>query len=96
MNKRSIAVMHRRKVLLAKISTQREQLSDLARRWQPVLQMADRGLQAAGFMRRHPVLLAGLAGLVVVRRSGVQGLLKNTWRFVRAWRYVSTLSKKLS
>ena len=96
MNKRSLAVMERRQLLLAKISGQRVQLSDLARSWRPVLHVADQGLQAVSFMRRHPVLLAGLAGLAFVRRSGVQGLLKNTWRLWRAWRYLNTLAKKIS
>lgn len=95
MNKRSLAVMKRRQLLLAKISGQREQLSDMARRWQPALHVADQGLQAVSFMRRHPVLLAGLAGLAVVRRSGVQGLIKNTWRLWRTWRYVSMFSKNI-
>ena len=96
MSKRSLAVMQRRRLLLAKISGQREQLSEIAQRWQPVLHVADQGWQAMKFMRRHPVLLAGLAGLAVLRHSGVQGLVKNSWRLWRTWRYVSTLSKNIS
>ena len=94
MNKRHLAVMERRRFLLAKISGQREQISNMPRHWQPALQVADQGMQVARFVRRHPVLLAGVAGLIVVRRSGVQGLLKNSWRLWRLFRYVGELAKK--
>lgn len=96
MRKRKLLVMQRRRLLLAKISGQREQLSDMTRRWQPALHVADQGWRAVNFMRRHPVLLVGLAGLAVLRRSGVTGLVKNSWRVWRTWRYVSALSKKIS
>ncbi|MFA6971481.1 MAG: YqjK-like family protein [Gallionella sp.] len=95
MGKRRLAVMQRRQVLLEKIAIQREQLAEIGSRWQPGLQVADQAVLAMGFMRSHPVLLAGLAGLVVVRRRGLAGLLRGTWRVWKAYRFAREFSKKI-
>ncbi len=96
MGKRRFEVMQRRQALLAKISDQRGQLAELATRWQPALRLADQAVAAVNFLRVHPVLVAGLAGLVVVRRNGLAGLVKGVWRIVKAYRYVSNFSKKMA
>lgn len=96
MDRRKFEVMQRRQALQAKISAQREQLGELATRWQPALRMADQAVVAVNFIRVHPVLLAGLAGLLVIRRNGLSGLVKGVWRTWKAYRYVSDLSKKMT
>ncbi|MDO9053342.1 MAG: YqjK family protein [Gallionella sp.] len=96
MDKRKFEVMQRRQALLAEISGQREHLAELATRWQPALRMADQAVVAVNFLRVHPVLLAGLAGLLVVRRNGLSGLVKGVWRIVKAYRYVNDFSKKMT
>ncbi len=95
MNKRRLAVMQRREILLERISVQRDQLSVIGQRWQPALKIADQGIVAVGFLRAHPVLVAGLAGLAIVRRSGAVGLIRGGLRLWRVWRYVSSFAKKL-
>ena len=96
MSKRRVEVMQRRQMLLAKISDQRGQLTELATRWQPALCLADQVVVVVNFLRAHPVLVAGLAGLVVARRNGLAGLVKGVLRIVKAYRYVSNFSKKMA
>jgi hypothetical protein len=92
MNKRMFLVMQRRSELLAKISIQRDQLGDMTTHWQPALQLADRAWLAIRFMQRYPAILAGLAAIIVIRRRGVLGLIKGSWR---AWLYLGRFSKML-
>lgn len=89
MSKRRLALLQRRRELLAKIGRQREQLAQIGSGLQPALHAADQALLAVNFMRRHPALVAGLAGLAIVRRRGFVGLVKGGWRAWRAWRYVA-------
>ena len=99
MGQHRLEVMQRRQALLAKISDQREQLAEIGVRWQPALRLADGALVAARFLRSHPVLpagLAGLAGLVVVRRNGLAGLVKGARRVWNAYRYINEFSKKIT
>ncbi len=88
--------MQRRQVLLAKIAGQREQMAGLVTRWQPALNFADRTLALVRFLRTNAVLVAGLAGLAVVRRNGVSVLLKGAWRVWKTYRYFNELSKKIT
>lgn len=96
MTKRMQAVMLRRAALLITISGQREQLSELSTRWNAPLHLADQAMQVVGFMRVHPLLLAGLGGLFVVRRRGLTGLLKGGWRVWRAYRFFQAYLKSIA
>ncbi|MDO8350721.1 MAG: YqjK family protein [Gallionella sp.] len=96
MDKRKFEVIQRRQALLAEISGQREHLGELATRWQPALRRADQAVAAVNFLRVHPVLVVGLVGLLVVRRNGLPGLVQGVWRIVKAYRYVSNLSIKMT
>lgn len=96
MNKHMSAVMQRRSELLAKIAAQREQVAGIGARWQTPLALADQGLAVVRFLRSHPVLVAGVAALIVIRRHGVLGLLKGGWRMWKGYRFLATLSEKLS
>ena len=99
MSQHRLEVMQRRQALLAKIADQREQLAGIETRWQPALRVADQAWIAVKFLRAHAVLAAGLAGiacLVVVRRSGPGVLVQGAWRVWKAYRYVKEVSKKIA
>jgi len=96
MDKRKFEVIQRRQVLLAEISGQREHLGELAKRWQPALRVADQAVFAVNFLKVHPVLIAGLVGLLVVRRNGLSALVKGVWRTWKAYRYVHDFSKRMT
>lgn len=96
MDERRLKVLQRRHELQMKIAAQRRALAEIEENWQPVMQLADQAVVGVRFMRSHPVLIAAVAGLVVVRRRGVSGLVKGIWRAWKAWRYVSEISGKVS
>lgn len=99
MSQHRLEVMRRRKVLLAKIAGQREQLADLGARWRPALLVADQAWVVVKFLRAHSVLVAGVAlvaGLVVVRRRGPGALVKGAWRIWKTYRYVSETARKIT
>ncbi|MDD2720277.1 MAG: YqjK-like family protein [Gallionella sp.] len=89
-------VLQRRAALLEKISGQRAQIAETGERLRPVFQVADQAVQAGRFLAAHPVLVAGLAGLLVVRRRGMLGLVRGAWRAWQAYRYFGAVSKKLN
>lgn len=96
MGSRMHEVMLRRQALLAKISTQREELAALALNWKTPLHIADQAWVAARFLRSHPLLVAGAAVLVAVRRKGVAGLVKGVWRIWQTYRYVNGVARKMT
>lgn len=96
MNKQMLEVMQRRGELLARISTQREQVAELGACWQTPLALADQGLAVVRFLRSNPVLVAGVAALIVFRRRGVAGMVRGGWRVWKGYRYFTALSQKLS
>lgn len=95
-NKQMFAVMQRRAELQAKIAAQRGQLAEIGARWQTPLAVADQGLAAARFLYANPVLVAGVAALLVVRRRGMVGLMIGMWRVWKGYRYFTAVSAKLS
>lgn len=95
MNEQMLAVMQRRGELLAKIDSQREQVVQIGARWQAPLALADQGLAALRFMRARPVLVAGVAALLVWRRRGAVGVIKLGWRAWKGYRYLTGLAAKL-
>lgn len=96
MNKQLLAVMQRRGELLAQIGSQREQVAQIGARWQGALELADQGLAVLRFLRSRPVLVAGVAALLVWRRRGLVGLLKTGWKLWKGYRFLSSLSARLS
>lgn len=96
MGKRMQEVLRRRQLLLSKIADQRGQLSAEAARWTIPLLMADRARFVVRFLRAHPLLTAGLTGLVVVSRIGVSGMARAVWRFWRSYRFLSGVFKKIT
>jgi hypothetical protein len=90
------AVLLRRQVLLAKIADQRVELNDLAIRWQPVLGVADNSLNILNIIRSNVVVVAAVAGFLVMRGSGLTGLLRSASRVWKTYRYVNEFSKKIT
>jgi len=95
MSEKMLAVMQRRSELLAKIASQRKQVGQFGARWQAPLALADQGLAALRFMRSKPLLVAGVAALLVWRRRGAVGVIKLGWRAWKGYRYLTGLAAKL-
>lgn len=96
MNRRMLEVMQRRGELLARIASQREQVAEIGARWQAPLTLADQSLAAIRYLRSNPVLVAGVAALLVIRRRGVVGLVRGGWRVWKGYRSLTAFSAKLS
>ena len=74
MNKRLESVAARRLEILEKISAQRLELAEISRDLQRPLGVVDTGWKGINFIRRHPALMAGLAGgFLAMRRTGIIG-----------------------
>lgn len=91
-----LEVMRRRAELQAKIAAQRGQLVEMGAQWQMPLAIADQGVAVVRFIRANPVLIAGVAALLVIRRRGAAGLMVGIWRMWKTYRYFTAVSAKLS
>lgn len=96
MGSRKHAMLQRRQALLAKIAGQRAELAEVSQHWQPVLGVADQTLTAARFLRRNVVLVAGVAGLFLLRRNGVTALVKGGWRIWKTYGYFNQFINKMT
>ena len=90
------ALLLRRQALLAKIANQRVELNDLTTRWQPVLSVADTSLNIFKIVRSNVVVVAAVTGFLVMRGSGLTGLLRSASRVWKIYRYVNAFSKKIT
>ena len=88
-------LMQRRGELLAGIATQREQMAEIGSELEGPLSLADEGLDAVRFLRRHPLLVSGAVILLVIRRRGMAGLVGGVWGVWKGYRYFTSLSAKL-
>jgi hypothetical protein len=88
MNEKIFGLMQRRGELLTKIATQRDQLSEMGTQLRTPLALADLGVAALHYFRRHPLLTAGAAAFFVIRRRGVAGLVRGGWRLWKGYRYI--------
>ena len=68
MNAKRIELAERRKTLVARVATQRGELSQALAPWREALAVADRGWVAVRYIRNHAALLAGVAAFVVPLR----------------------------
>lgn len=96
MNRQMLEVMQRRRNLLAKIASQREQVAQIGARWEAPLAFADKCRAAVRFLRSRPILTASVAALLVVRRRGFIGLARSGWLAWKGYRYFTAFSAKLS
>ena len=89
MGKKRAHLVQRRQQLVAQAAAQRTLLAQDFAPWRAPLTLADRGIAALGYVRRHPALLVGATLLMVVwrpKRAGVwlsRGWL--AWRLGRGW-----------
>ena len=74
MNKRMLELRQQRAGLRARVETQRGQLADIGSSWKGPLALADQGVSILRFLRGHPLALAGVVALVVLRRRNVVDL----------------------
>ena len=72
--------------ILARIAVQREQMTEIEAEWNAPLALADQGVAAVRFLRRHPLLVAGAMALFVIRRHSVAGLMWGVWRAWKSYR----------
>ncbi len=89
-------VQQRRGELLARIASQRADLALIERQWQVPVTLIDQSLTVLNFLRSHPVLLASVTGLLVIRRHGAFSLLKAGWRVWKGYQHWGKLSAKLT
>lgn len=94
MNEKMSGLMQRRGELLSRITAQREQLNEIGAHLRTPLAWADQGLAALNYLRCHPLPVAGVVALLVIRRRGVAGLVSGGWRVWKGYRYFTYLSAK--
>ena len=68
MNAKLIELAERRATLVAKAEAQRAELSQALAAWRSPLGMIDQGIAAVRFLKRYPVVVAGVVTLAVVFR----------------------------
>ncbi|MFZ5524986.1 MAG: YqjK-like family protein [Pseudomonadota bacterium] len=95
MNDRKSDLMQNRAELLARIAAQRKQVTEIGSEWQAPLALADQGVDAVLFLRRHPLLVAGAVVFFVIRRRGMAGLAGGVWGIWKGYRYFISMSEKL-
>jgi hypothetical protein len=90
MNERLQRLAERRQQLVARAAVQRAALAQHIEPWRTPLALADRGLAAVRYVRRHPGLVIGAAALLAVLRPTRAG----RW-LQRSWVLVSVVRKLL-
>lgn len=70
MKNAAIPLAERRERLLAQAALQRVALAQDIEPWRTPLALADRGLDALRYIKRHPALLVGGFALIAVLRPG--------------------------
>ena len=90
-------VLRIRSELLTRIAAQREQMTEIGSEWQAPLALADHGMKAVRYLRRHhPLLVAGVVVvLLVIRRRSMAGLVGGLLGAWKGYRYITLLSAKL-
>jgi hypothetical protein len=97
MNDQIFTVMQRRSELLARIAMQRRQMAEIEPHLRAPLALADHGMAAMRFLRFHPLLVAGLIAVMLIRpRSSAAGLMWGVWRVWKGYREFISISDKLS
>ncbi len=76
----------RRHLLLEKINAQRIELVEISLQLQKPLALADAGIKAVQFIRRHPTLVSGgMAVLLALRRGSLRLLVQQGWRLLNLY-----------
>jgi hypothetical protein len=83
-NEQMHELSQRRNELLARIASQRKELSEeIDAEWKAPLAMADKGIALVNYVRNHPMLLAVVGAMFVFRRRSAAGLMWGLWS---AWK----------
>jgi len=94
MNKQLDEILRRRGELLTRITDQREAMGAQAEQWQPRLDLVDKGVNVVRMLRSSPVLFAGAAALLLLRRHGAMVFLKGGWMMWQRYRRFASLSSR--
>lgn len=85
-----IDIARRKERLIARAEAQRVALAGSIRELRGPIGVADRALEAARFLRAHPLLVGiGLAAVVAFRRRGLLSLASSGLAAWRVWRLLS-------
>lgn len=98
MNEQMHEIMQQRAQLVARIAAQREQVAVEMTRWSAPLAAVDRGLVAGQYLRSHPLVLVGVAGvvaLVAVKRRSVMVIVGGALRLWSLYKTAKSFSAKL-
>lgn len=96
MIERMAELMQIRGELLARITVQRELMSEIEAEWRAPLALADQGVVVVRFLRRHPWLVGGVVAAFVIRRRSVAGLSWGVWRLWKGFSDFTSITAKLS
>ena len=93
MNEKLLKLAQRREHLVLEAAKQRLQLAQAVEVWREPLALAEQGLAAISFIKKHPILMAASTALLVrlVRKSFMG---KWLGRGMMAWRLVRKLQSK--
>lgn len=95
MNERLLELRQRRGELLGVIAAQRAAIAESAGRLEYPMSVLDRGWSAVNYLRSHPLLLAGIAALGIMRRRSLSGLVKWSLLLWRGYRYLDGVKSGL-
>lgn len=73
MNKKLLRLAERRERLVAQTAAQRVAVAENIEPWRMPLALADQGLSALRYIRRHPEWIAGVVVLIAALRAGRAG-----------------------
>jgi hypothetical protein len=94
MKKKRHDIACRRHLLLEKITAQRIEMVGISLQLHKPLALADAGIRAVHFIRRHPALVAsGIAALLAMRRGDLLLVVKQAWRLLSLYPATAYLSQ---
>lgn len=94
MSARLIELAERRATLVARAAAQRTELAQALSPWRRPLAAVDQGMRIAGYLARHPALLAGVVAFAaLIRPKRVFGWLRRGWI---VWRMGLAVKRRLT
>ena len=95
MNEKLLKLAQRREHLVLEAAKQRVQLAQAVEVWREPLALADQGLAAISYIKKHPILIAASSAVLVrlLRKSFIG---KWLGRGMMAWQFVRKLQDRLA
>ena len=95
MNEKLLKLAQRREHLVLEAAKQRLQLAQAVEVWREPLALADQGLDAISYIKKHPILIAASSAVLVrlLRKSFIG---KWLGRGMMAWQFVRKLQDRLA